>query len=526
MPNGENSMDDTRHTPGALGSISFSALLAFSILMASVAGVSGAVERGEFVPTGPMSRPRAGHTATLLQDGRVLMFGGWSGSSNVAEIYDPATRTFSTLSASFNPREGHSATLLADGRVLIAGGCCIFNIGFTAMLIDPVTGQVTETGMMNQSQWGHTGTLLPNGKVLIAGGLWDPIDGTPMDPELYDPITNKFTVAGRHVGVRDPFKPPGGILASTLLPGGRVFFTGGQPEIYDPASGHFRLTTPMVSPRYRVGVSDHSATLLRNGTVLIIGRSPESAPCGGIDAPEIFDPATETFRAISGTRAARNRQTATLLADGNVLLVGGLQDDCRSADAAELYEPATESFVSIGRMTQPRREHTATLLGDGTVLIAGGRNDSPGVVANQLMTAELYRPESSTPPPGGGNCTPDPYTACLLGRFKVQVRYRNGFDHGPVDTQALAKVTAGFAETNYETSFFYFNSANNAEVMVKVLDQGNQLGGVPTIAVITGIATPLRVEVSVTDTSRGGTRSFVSEFGSQAGVTDFTAFPR
>ncbi len=522
-------MHNTRHTTGALRSVPFLALLAVS-MMTGLATVAGAAELGEFVPTGPMTQPRAGHTATLLQDGRVLIFGGWSGSQPtfVAEIYDPGTGRFTRLPTSFEPRDGHSATLLADGMVLIAGGWGGFDTGFRALIIDPDDGRVTQTVRMNQSHWGHSGTLLPNGKVLIAGGIWDFIDGTPVDPELYDPITETFTLAGPHAGTRHANVAPFGILKSTALPGGRVLFTGGQPEVYDPASGRFRLTQPMVSPLYRAGVVNHTATLLRNGTVLVVGGAAEFGSCGGIDRPELFDPASESFRAINATPTPRIRHTATLLQDGNVLLLGGLGRDCKGTDAAELYDPAAESFISVGRMTQRRRDHTATLLLDGSVLIAGGSTDPRGGGSNQLMSAELYRPVVSTlPPPVTGDCVSDAYSTCMLGRFMVQARYRNGFDDGPVNTQALAKVTAAFAESNYATSFFYFNNPNNVEVMVKLLDQGNHLGSIPTIAVITGVATPLRVEVSVTDTSSSGaTKTYISEYGTQAGVTDFTAFFR
>jgi hypothetical protein len=521
-------MLETRMASGARRTLWIFTLLACSVL-APIVPSAGAAERGEFVPTGPMARPRAGHTATLLEDGRVLIFGGWSGSQPArdAEIYHPETGTFTRIPESFEPREGHSATLLADGRVLIAGGCCGFNLGFSALIIDPSGGQVTRRSWMSQSHYGHSGTLLPNGKVLIAGGTWDFVDGTPMDPELYDPVTGTFSRAGRHAGMRNPNVPPYGYLKATLLSAGRVLFTGGQPEIYDSASGQFRLTRPMISPLYRAGVLGHSATLLGNGTVLIVGGGANLPPaCGGIGTPEIYDPASESFRAISSTPAGRSHHTATLLHDGSVLLVGGLAQDCRSTDSAELYDPAAEAFVSAGSMTQPRRDHTATLLLDGSVLIVGGRAEFAGAGTDQLMTAELYRP-ATAPPPVAGECVPDAYSVCAFSRFKVEVRYRNGFDNAPVDTQALARVNAGFVDPKYQTSFFYFNNPNNAEVMVKLLDQGNQLGGVPMIAVVTGIATPLRVEVSVTDTSSGGgTKRFISEHGAQAGVTDFTAFPR
>ena len=119
-----------------------------------------------FVPTGNMMMPRLGHSATLLQDGRVLVAGGdiinFKGPSDgyslhatsAAEIYDPATGTFSETGAMTAARAWHVAVLLQDGRVLLVGidywQCeCIP----TADLYDPVTGKFTTTGHMSVAQW-------------------------------------------------------------------------------------------------------------------------------------------------------------------------------------------------------------------------------------------------------------------------------------------------------------------------------------------------------------------------------------
>jgi hypothetical protein len=123
-------------------------------------------------------------------------------------------------------------------------------------------------------------------------------------------------------------------------------------------------------------------------------------------------------------------------------------------------------------------------------------------------------------------CVPNAKTVCMLnGRFRVTMRYRNGFDGAAVDTDATVRTVTGFSSANFETSFFYFNNENNIELMVKILDQGNtNASGQPTIAVLFGSATPLRVELSITDTLKGGTRTYQSAFNSMKGQTDFTAF--
>jgi pseudomonalisin len=129
---------------------------------------------------------------------------------------------------------------------------------------------------------------------------------------------------------------------------------------------------------------------------------------------------------------------------------------------------------------------------------------------------------------GGGptTCTPNATTACLLNnRFKATVRFRNGGDNGAADTDAFVKTVTGFASANNETSFFYFYGANNIELLLKMLDQGNtNSSGQPTIAVLFGSATPLRFELTITDTQTSAVKRYTSQYASQVGQTDFSAF--
>src|SRR5262245_11148010 len=154
-------------------------LLGFLVLFALQGWNAHAQSPETFVPTGNMTTTRSLHTATLLKDGRVLIAGGEANPDRTfapvtwasAELYDPATGTFSPTGSMTEPREQHTATLLADGRVLITGGrrftpSPIFYMA-SAELYDPVTGTFTPTGDMIEAQTSHTATLLNNGKVLI-----------------------------------------------------------------------------------------------------------------------------------------------------------------------------------------------------------------------------------------------------------------------------------------------------------------------------------------------------------------------
>ena len=154
---------------------------------------------GIFGPTGPMANARTGDTKTLLPDGRVLVAGGFGGlgaSLSSAELYDPESGTFSPTGPLATARYWASATLLPGGRVLVAGGFTGFGGGASlssAELYDPASGTFSPTGPMSTARALTSATLLPDGRVLIAGGEQGGIagqEGTALSSaELYDPAS-------------------------------------------------------------------------------------------------------------------------------------------------------------------------------------------------------------------------------------------------------------------------------------------------------------------------------------------------
>ncbi|MGA2345909.1 MAG: kelch repeat-containing protein, partial [Candidatus Sulfotelmatobacter sp.] len=177
-----------------------------------------------------------------------------------------------------------------------------------------------------------------------------------------------------------------------LLPSGKVLIAGGwvgmggtdSAELYDPATGKFTaIASRMTTPRGRP-----SATLLANGDVLIAGgerRDNES-----LATAEIFHLKTLSFQPTGTMHHERISHTATLLKDGRVLIAGGYGD--RVASSAEMYDPSSGTFSETGGMGVARCKHTAGLLPNGTVLIAGG-SDSRDWGGN-LSSAEIYDPHT------------------------------------------------------------------------------------------------------------------------------------
>jgi Kelch motif/Galactose oxidase, central domain len=334
---------------------------------------------GYFQPTGSMQAARAEHTSTLLQNGKVLVAGGTDGNTDLrtAELYDPATDTFSPTGDMVQARRDHTATLLENGRVLIAGGKSpstnTENAAASAELYDPTTGTFTSTGVMTAPGSGTTATLLTDGRVLVAGG--DHAD-------LYDPATGTFTKAANLAAEWGRIDH-----AAVRLADGRVLLAGGQDfndvlrtaETYDPTSGRFTFTGNMNTFRAFLTLS-----LLPDGNVLAAGGMTDGAcryACKPIQDVDLYDPATGLFMALDEMHAPHGGHTATVLSNGNVLIVGG------KTFTVELYDPASETFFLTGSLTTERTFHTATLLKDGRVLATGGYDGAQ----HPLTSAEVYK---------------------------------------------------------------------------------------------------------------------------------------
>jgi hypothetical protein len=150
---------------------------------------------------------------------------------------------FTSIGSMTTPRASHTATVILSGKVLITGG-----VQFTfpndtlasAELYDPATGTFSATGSMTEPRVGHSATLLPDGRVLIAGGTTD------LSAEIYDPSTGTFAATGNMVATPLSFGPK---ALATLLQDGRVFIPGSPTaQIYDPVSGTFAATAPYAAP--------------------------------------------------------------------------------------------------------------------------------------------------------------------------------------------------------------------------------------------------------------------------------------
>jgi len=408
---------------------------------------------GTWSTTGSMRFGRDLFTLTMLPDGNALAVGGFASCDDdfctdlrSAELYHPSTGKWTSTGAMHFPREQQTATLLPSGVVLVAGGLNEGGFGpgrkyASAELYDPATGTWTATGSMTVAHVGATATLLSSGWVLVAGG-------ETSSAQIYEPSLGIWVTPGQLSTVRTDH-------TATLLPDGHVLVTGGAgPDGQPQATAEAFLAGPgplvALSPAalsfggQQVGTAggsqmftvsnDGSANLDVSGVSLFgehpgdfvastdCNRAPvrpggtctvavqfaptgtelRTAEVGVVDNAPVSPQAVaasgygagpNAWAPTGSMAAARDEFTSTLLGDGEVLVAGGTSGESGvGLSSAELYNPATGSFNTTGSLEVARFAATATLLPDGDVLVVGGLATSDDV----LSSAELYDPTAGT----------------------------------------------------------------------------------------------------------------------------------
>jgi hypothetical protein len=383
----------------------------------TITGTSSVGEGALFRHQPNLRYARMMHTATLLPDGKVLIAGGRPGAAaDSAELYDPATETFTPTNNLLSGREWHTATLLPNGKVLIAGGLDDISSPAYTELYDPATGVFTPTGNMIHSRHRHTATLLEDGRVLIVGGQAAPLAGGRIvtETELYDPASNTFTLT-------TPIAVERSSHTATLLPDGKVLVAGGSwdangtAEVYDPTTESW---TPPVNMKHEH--SYHTATLLEDGKVLIAGNYIYADD----NSAELYDGTTGQFTSLGSMDIGRAHHTATRLPNGYVVFVG-------MHPRVSFYIPGTNQFKQVYLLRETRNFHTATLLQNGHVLIAGGQIPDRGI---PLATTALgsYLPANTFT----GSLTLPPN---WIASRTVQMSISGTTSAAPIDAYALTE---------------------------------------------------------------------------------------
>ncbi|XXT20153.1 kelch repeat-containing protein [Sorangium sp. So ce429] len=414
----------------SIGRLGRAALCGLVMLRASAAWAANAPS-WETVP--PMITPRGEHSATVLQDGRVLVAGGYpevdafpytdteAVSLGEVEIYDPATRTWSPAAPLGQRRRGHAAILLPNGHVLVAGGRFAAEQTPGTELAgvetyDPANNTWTAVGRLPLPQPAPS-MMLMGGKAVLVGLAWNwRANLTVFEAAAYDPESRGWTALPTCDNA-----PRGSPVSATLLHDGRVMAVGSGCSIYDPEARFWTWEhgAVMHTTQYRYP----GATTLPSGGVLVVGGTPfgpdpEVHAFSQLYLPEDgrweptsgpYAPASSPCRP-SGDSSIQGTRTA-LLPSGRALLTGGVQP-CVARDSSAyiapfyatmaLFDEATRAWSPLDLeppVTMARAYHSSTPLRDGSVLIAGGYVDGMTATAS----AVLFRERS----PLGEGCATD-----------------------------------------------------------------------------------------------------------------------
>ncbi len=288
--------------------------------------------------TGPsMAEKRAGHTATLLKNGKILITGGFNetGFLNSASLLNTSSNTFEAVGSTLSePRAAHTATLLQDGRVLLIGG--VNGSAKANQWIDvynPATNLIERLCKLRISRTGHTSTLLNNGKVLIAGGSENWRSNVLSSCEIFDPVTNSITQTTL-------LNVPRNKHAAVLLQDGNVLIIAGSDdaaeiggrystcELYNPETNSFKLLKEkLTDSRFKI---TNAADIRPDGKVIIAGDGKYT---------EIFDIVSKDFYTPRGSLGnSWMYPTVTTLQNGNVLVCGGYDGNMQPTNKAWIYK--------------------------------------------------------------------------------------------------------------------------------------------------------------------------------------------
>lgn len=336
---------------------------------------------GDVVPLTPIV-PRTETTATLLKTGNVLIAGGATNFTNflppntptsTAELFNPGTASFSSTGSLDVARMNHSATLLDDGKVLIAGGTGPNGEQYnTAELYDPATGKFTSAGTLNKARTGHHASLISQpgkpSQVLIYGGY--SLSGPEQTWELWDETANTSIRSGPMAATAVDIPQP------LPLADGTLDLVGGWIQKDAQAVGEEQILTPdgpsfAIGDKINVARSVAGLTALPNGELLLTGGAT------GFDQSEklVFTATAEVRNAAgwnllsndatcSGQRGCllvpRGNHTATLLPNGEAFIAGG-ENTLGAVGQSEFYNPVSGNFLP-GPMTIPQFGHNATVV--------------------------------------------------------------------------------------------------------------------------------------------------------------------
>jgi uncharacterized protein (TIGR03382 family) len=338
------------------------AILALTTLSLPIHSASAGSADGGTFQTG-----RQGHVQVTLADGDVLLVGGAEvdGDSNAVDRYHPATNTW-TPAARVGSFSAIGFTRLASGKVVFSGSFDKFMLQY-----DPVANTWVNLGNGFDDHAFASMHEVAAGKVLVIGGL--------RGGGFTDSRVDYYDTVAKQAGFANFLNNTRAGQISAKLPDGTVMVAGGfedafpsdilhkTTELYDPAPGQFgqwNLVGDMSVARVNA-----QAVTLKNGKIMAIGGETTDGR-----TTEIFDPATKTWKVAAPLHHPRRNFTATVIADGRVVVIGGRDEQHLAFADVEVYDPVADAWSPSVPLPAPRIGHAASALASGEVLVTGGRD--------------------------------------------------------------------------------------------------------------------------------------------------------
>jgi hypothetical protein len=356
-------------------------LFALGLAAATAAPALGQAS-GTWTTTGSMSGPNlTNYTATLLQNGQVLVAGGFNSDQVYATafLYNPSTGTWTDTGSMTTARYAHRATLLVSGEVLVTGGLSAAGDTFlTAELYNPSTGTWSEVCCTPEGHYDHSAVLLQSGDVVVAGGFCSRTYCTGGKPtnnaDLYDRSTETFSAAASmHYGR--------GSTQLTLLQNGEALIAGGGHGDDDAS-----CTAEFFSQGHGWSLTSNLAQCATDATLTFAATLPNGDALieNGNTASEFYDPSTNVWQATSNQPNVSG--PLALLTTGNVLVAGSAL--VSGGSNAALYDPSTNEWTPTG--SSPIAAATLTRLLNGEVLATEGNSaalyrEGAGIAANRTF---------------------------------------------------------------------------------------------------------------------------------------------
>jgi hypothetical protein len=324
---------------------------------------------------------RSSFAVVVLNDGDILVIGGMTleGPTATTEIFDVKASLWKLGPSLNSKRVGHTATLLRDGTVLVVGGDTGSGATASAEVLDIAKSVSVQTPDMFFARSGHAAVLLKNGNVLVTGGA-DWATSVWRQAEVFNTSTHKWTPAGSTSTARLFF-------SMLLLPDGTALAVGGDTnqtsERYNATANGWSQSSKMTSQRI------YSSSALIGGKVISAGGLVGN---NLVNSTEMFDPATNSWKAVGNMQTARARFSLTPLPNGD-LMAAGSQGTSGTSASCEVFHPETSSWQTSPPMNVSRGAHGSAVVSGGATYVMGGK--SGGTITGSV---EVFAKSNIKPP--------------------------------------------------------------------------------------------------------------------------------